>query len=165
MAFNNNTNNEEGKGVELWSRQQDVLKQITIAEDLISKGERLQNPIYDAEFGAQRNLISLTMMLQGCDELLVVISPNLKDRKKDEDGERKTGTDSDIYAVLRQAMNTSQVLINQAQSIGPSTPIGRKRLEKAYGILKETRLALKEETNRLGYDFRPKEDPTEAWKQ
>ena len=166
MAYNNAGNNEGDGKVELWSRQNDVLKQLTDAEKLISIGQQLQNPVHDTDFGSKRNTISVTYMLQGCEGVLLVISPNIKDREKKEDGEeKKQGKESDTYLLYRAALNEAQKLINQSNTLGMNTVIGNKKLTKAYSILKEMALCLKNETHILGYDFKPKDNPDLAWQE
>lgn len=170
MGRGENTNYGEGGGnVELWTRQNAVLEQITAAEKIISDGERLQNPMFDSEFGSRRNEISVTTILQGCEGVLLVISPNLKDRSEDDDlaarMKRKTGKDSNVYKTYINAINTSRMLINQSRHFKPNSPLSTSKLTKAYAILKELQYCLKDETNKLGYDFKPKESPYEAWEQ
>jgi len=166
---NNSEGGSNNTNVELWTRQNAVLDQITAAEKMISDGERLQNPMYDAEFGTKRNEISVTMILQGCEGVLLVISPNLKDRNDDDDlaarMKRKTGKDSNTYKTYLNAVNTSRALINQSKFFKPGSPINNSKLTRAYAILKELSYCLKDETNKLGYDFKPKESPYEAWEQ
>lgn len=166
----NNTGEGGGNGnVELWTRQNAVLDQITAAEKMISDGERLQNPMYDGEFGSKRNEISITMILQGCEGVLLVISPNLKDRDEGDDlvkrMKRKTGKDSNTYKTYALACNQARQYINQSKHFKPGSPINNNKLTRAYTILKELSYCLKNETNMLGYDFKPKESPYEAWEQ
>lgn len=188
MAYNKDYSVEAKGEVELWSRQNDVLQQLTAAEKLITMGELLQNPEYDMQYGSRRNLISVTYILQGCEGILLIISPNLKDKETtsaaedyeneepapDGSGRSKPkgkkkragkGKDSETYEIYTEALNQVRVLINQSQAYSNNKILSNSKLTKAYKILKELTYCFKEETNKLGYDFKPKEQPGEAWMQ
>jgi hypothetical protein len=162
MAFNNN-NNPNGIGEdqnenrnELWQRQKSVLESLTEAEKIVYRGMELQSPLYDAEFGIRRNLVSVSTMLIGAERMLFILAPQLKDKT----GE---GINSETYGLYKQGLEQTQALINKAIIMGINKPLGEAKLNQAYAQITELLSLLRQETADLGFDFRKKPAREDEW--
>jgi hypothetical protein len=159
--------NEEAHRI--WSRQQDVLQQISEYEKMILEGEKIQNPYYDVIYGSKRNSISLSLIIQGCEGILRIISPSIKDPKppkprgsRDEIKVLK-GQESNTYKKYRTQLSEAQKYINQGIAFNKNPVISNSRYQRAYAILKEITYQLRRETHELGYDFQKEDSPLNAW--
>lgn len=159
VAYNNEPAEEKN---ELWQRQLDVLKQLTEAENTVYKAMDMMNPVYDAELGRNKNVVVTTMMLTGCQKILSIVAPQLSDNKEEGGGR---GITSHKYERLQNEINKAQAQINKAIGIDTNSLAGQKTMQEAYNSLYILFLVLRQTTNDLGYDFKPKPSVYDAWRE
>lgn len=136
-----------------WLRSQHVINILTYGESLCIQGELYQNPYY---------------INQGCSAMLQVIVPLLKERIEyiDEDGKKKTKTVTGIRTNIAkryiEMLGTSKAYITM--SLQKQYNNNHELLEIAYRILNVLKMELLQQANDMGFNFKSKTDPYEAYK-
>jgi hypothetical protein len=142
-----------------------------MAERLINEGARYQNPVYDMQFGVNRNMISVTTMLSGCEELLQSIFPHFRENIEapDSTGRMRTrtisGENTAKFKYYIETINNIKKYINISQRSGKTSTIGIFYINKAMSTLQSMRYDLRRDVNGLGFDFQKARDPTKAYKE
>lgn len=136
---------------EAWRRSNHDLAILTTGHVGFLTGESLQN---------------VHIMLQGCLTMLTVIGPMFREKavlgKDDEDGRARTkGIGTQKYQAYISDATRIRKLINASQVVPEADRYFL--LQKAYGICYALGMSILQDANDMGFDFRPKIDPTEAY--
>lgn len=153
MAYYAAPNPEADTNKEAWGRQIHLLNLLTAGQLLAVQGEINQNPYY---------------LLQGCDIMLEVLGPMLKEKvpvdtaKPEGKTKEVRGIDTPTYHKYMVALAEARSLVKYSMTYKISNK--NELLGRAYEIGRALKAELLQQASNLNLDFKDRKDPMLAYK-
>lgn len=155
------TDQDKGTGKQAWGRELHLLNILTYGQMKYLEGEQLQNPFYMSK--------GLEIMLQVLGPMITELRP-----KRDSQGRMLYGPKGHIITEASRGINTptyqkysaTLAKIQRLVNAGMQPNIGNKTqvLSQAYSLCVALNRELIQKSSDYHIDFKPKTDPTEAYK-